>query len=378
LLVFLGLVANNFSSASPDQKNSNQNRFSLYNLSILLPLPKNDLGQAWGLEALACSENLLPQELFLKVPALLRVPYSVQQQYQEMRLVGVRFDPIEEETRLVFQPLLWAEWNQEAKGFWAEDAAIHLFFKTPLQKILTWQQELKKKFGSINQQLLGVHPYFKNRQNANDLNIFMCELAEKGPHKLTFMNVRGARVLWSFGGFELKRGADGELRRAEDVQIPNAERVFIDENDANMSVQRVARVAGSIRAGVLPKPSRGDHLMAFFLNEASNSVPHPEQIRETVDRIENPNLNTPQTVDCVSCHAAESTRMWLERRYQSTPTKHAYQMNKDYGLDMSVSEVARRNTASFRIFGYLDAEAVVARRVLVDSVHAQRFLENIP
>lgn len=214
--------------------------------------------ESLGLRSEACGNELLSQNLFAEVPDLIRSPFSVQQQYHDLRLVGIRFDPVAEETRLVFQPLLWAEWGVGGKGFWAEDAAIHLFFKTSKEKILGWQHSMRESFGNVNQQLLGVHPYFKPGNRAQYLNSVVCALAKEGAFKLTFMNVRGSRVLWIFGGFHLVRDESGALRRGEDVTIPNAAGKFIDQDDGKMSVQRVARLAGFLRAGVLPKPwSRG-------------------------------------------------------------------------------------------------------------------------
>lgn len=348
-------------------------RYSLYNLSVLLPLPKEKIEDSWGLDARGCGQPLLSQELFAQVPMLVRVPYKIEQQYHDVRLVAVRFDPIQGETRLVFQPLIWEEWGIDQKGFWAEDAAVHLFFKTSKETIVKWQNLMRTKFGSPTPLLLGVHPHFRRGGDMRDLDFVLCHLAEVAPFKLTFMNVRGRRVLWAFGGFSIDR-VDGQLVRGKDVDIPNAENIFVDSQDAKMSVQRIAKFAGTLRAGLLPKPNRGDHLMATFNAGPNNEIPYPAGVRATVDRIENPALNTPKTVDCVSCHATEFTRIWLERRYNTKPSDQEYPLTKAYSIDTSVSTVARQNSAGFRSFGYLDREAVVSRRVLNESIQVQHFL----
>lgn len=351
------------------------NTFSLYNLSILLPLPKQKYEEAWSLKSETCGREILSEDIFAQVPQLVRVPNRVTQQYTEMRLVGLRFDPIAEETRLVFQPLIWAEWGVGEAGFWGEDAAIHLFFKTSKATIWRWQQQLRALTGEQTHRLLGVHPYFRRHGEMEKLDFVVCDLAEIQAFKLTFMNVRGRRVLWAFGGFELHR-EDETLKRGDDVEIPNAEGIFTDKDDAKMSVQRVAKIAGVLRAGLLPKPNRGDHLMATFNVGPGSNVENVPAVRRTLDRIENPELNSPKTVDCVSCHATEFTRNFLERRYDSRGSADEYPLTKEYGIDTSVSEAARINTANFRLFGYLDREAVVSRRVLNETIQTQRFLEN--
>jgi len=376
-LIFSALNVSNslWAWGSPRPQNQAPQQYPLYNLSILLPKPQRELKEAWSLAAESCGgAPLLAQNLFADIPALLRVPYSIQEQYEEMRLVGVRFDPQQSETRLVFQPLIWAEWGRdEEKGYWGEDAAIHLFFRTSPEQIVAWQNQMKKDFGRLNPQLLGVHPFFKRGGNMWKLNFVMCDLVRTGAFKVTYMNVRGARVLWNFGGFALKREGDG-LVRGDDVAIPNAEGIFLDDENTGRSVQRVARFAGSPRAGLLPKPVRGDHLMELFLTDTAGNLENPVRVRTVVDRIENPTLNSPQTVDCVSCHAAESSRRWLELKYNSGATDQAYRFDGQYGLDASVSDFASRNTANFRIFGYLDNEAVIARRALNETVQIQQFL----
>jgi hypothetical protein len=348
--------------------NSEARKFSLYNLSILLPLPRQSFEELPGLDATGCSHVFLDKELFADLPNLLQVPNSLEEQYRINRLVGLRFDLKSEELRLIFQPLYKRSPESRPE---ADDAALHLFLRMPKSQMLQAQRTLADAYPNLPLNRLGIHPSLKTVSSSNPLKQLICQASELELFKVTFMNVRRGRMIWNFGGFHVASDSRGIRTRGPDVEISNAQGVFLDEGDSDMSVQRVARFSGSVTANLLPRVAGGDDMTKLFEIRGQVPVSEVATIRESVDRIEHPGLNNPSTVDCVSCHATESARVLLEDQFHSRAGREAYVLPAGYSLDTSVERDTLRNTANFRAFGYLDSLATINRRVLNDTVEMQ-------
>ena len=343
--------------------------YPLYNLSILLPLPKKIITDSPGLDTPNCSRPIFEKSLFEEVPELLQAPNSVDEQYRSMRLVGIRFDFRSDELRLVYQPLYKISARHKHR---AEDAGLHLFFRMPRTRLIAEQNKLLEAYPRLPLDKLGIHPAITDKTSMAPIEKLLCEVAKEPLFKVTFMNVRGGRMIWNFGGFLIHEEHSGRRLRGQDVVIANSDGLFMDEGDADMSVQRVTRFSGSYQAQVLPRVVRGDNLSALFAVRGSIPVDEIRSIRRSVDRIENPKLNTPQTVDCTSCHATESARIALEDQHNSKPSVEAYALPKGYELDQSINRESLRNTANFRAFGYIDDQACINRRVLNETTDMQQ------
>ncbi len=353
-------------------------KFPLYNLSILLPLP-SALEDAMGLAAEGCRRPFLAPDLFAEIPALAPTRAPANTQYRDVRLVGIRFDLKADELRLVFQPLYVRNSPTPARRvFLGDDAAIHLFFRMPRADLIAAQRELAVAFPGLAPDKLGVHPGIRGVADRAKLKRLLCDVAARSLFKVTFMNVRGGRILWNFGGFLVDESANGRRFRRDDVVIRNADGIFRDPGDANMSVQQVARLRGGLRAQLRPRVNAGDHMMEIF--DATSSLPMASvrEIRRAVDRIENPRLNSPDTVDCASCHATESARFAVQRHVPQMPASvDAYPLPAGYSLDESISPEVLANTINFRAFGYLDEAASINRRVLNETVEMQRDADSL-
>jgi hypothetical protein len=242
----------------------------------------------------------------------------------------------------------------------------------PRARMIAEQEKLLKAYPGLPLNKLGVHPSIRDASSRAPVDSLLCEVAKLELFKATFMNVRGGRMIWNFGGFYVNQAPSGERSRGKDVDIANSKGLFMDEGDADMSVQRVTRFTGSMTAQVLPRVEGGDNMNQLFAVRGSIPVDEIEEIRESIDRIENPMLNTPHTVDCTSCHATESGRIALEDIHDSKPSANAFVLPAGYSIDASVKRESLRNTANFRAFGYMDTEACINRRVLNETVQMQQ------
>jgi hypothetical protein len=356
------------------EEKAEEEEIALYNFSILLPLAQKFLRELPGLKDLECSQAFLEEKLFSQLPQLFLPPENEPKTYETYRLLSLRIDPVEEEFRLVFQPLLRSANPRGSSELFAEDAALHLFFKSSSKFILKELNELHRQFRSIPKNKLGVHPGLRSASHARELlKPLLCRVATESLYKVTFMTVRNGRVMWHFGGFEVER-KNGILSFSRPVEIPLLEEVFEDPNRAvPTSVQRIVRGPRRLRANVRPLPARGTHLNEVYeLDEDVFHPAHAQRIRLQIDRIENPLLNSPKTVDCVSCHAAESVRRIGEIQHGVLPSEEAFPVPESYGLDSSVRVMRLLDTVNFRAFGYYDFDPVVIHRVLLESIHFQK------
>lgn len=349
-----------------------EQKIALYNFSILLPLPHNAISDAVGLGDLGCDQDFLDLDLFYKLPDLFQTPMSEEKTYESYRLVSLRLDPEEGEYRMVFQPFLKATQPRGEMNVMAEDAALHLFFKASNVHVMKELRELQKKHSALPLNLLGVHPGFSSALMARkELNSLLCRVSGLELYKATFMTVRRGRVLWHFGGYHVEN-VNGQRVLGKAVEIPNLEEVFEDPSDTRTSVQRIVRGARRLRANVFPLPTQGEHLNEVY--ELADEVfheSHSNRIRRQIDRIENPLLNSPKTIDCISCHATESVRRQGEIQHLIKATKEAYPLPPTYSLDRSIPLQRLMDTINFRAFGYYDFEPVVMNRVLLESVYLQ-------
>ena len=90
-------------------------------------------------------------------------------------------------------------------------------------------------------------------------------------------------------------------------------------------------------------------------------------------RVLNPEKHTPETIDCVSCHTATSSKSVGEnfRALDATNNANAYKST----FDLTVTTSAKRPD-SMRAFGYLDAEPVVSGRVVNESAAVLAYLQR--
>jgi len=347
---------------------------ALYNFSVLLPLAQKDSTELAGLGDLGCSLSFFTKSLFEKIPPLLPATLTEDGNYSAMRLVGFRMDPIDEEFRLVFQPLREATNPRNGAAIEAEDAALHLLFKSTQAHVMREVNGLQRRYPNIPKNLLGVHPAFDDAAQATrSLKSLLCRIASLELYKATFMTVRNGRVLWHFGGF-LVSDKNGRRVLGDAIDIPNMDRLFKDPNrEVDTSVQRIVRGPRRLGANVIPLPVRGDHMNEVYeLAETVFDSDNVNRIRLQVDRIENPTLNSPKTVDCLSCHATESVRQLGAIQHDVTPSPSAYPVPSSYGLDKSVPILRLMDTINFRAFGYYDFDPVVINRVLLESIHFQK------
>ena len=357
-------------------------KIALNQFSMLFPLPAERLEDLPGLEiskdnVFNCSQDFFSREMFRGLPDLVLSPMAPDQNFDRMRLVGLRWDTDNQEARLIFQPLTGHPGNERGQHLRTEDAALHLFFRAPSESVIANElRRLARRFRGNSLTKIGVHSSFtKADEVATRLNGVLCRIAHWNLYKVTFMTERRGRVMWHFGGFDVLDEA-GLRSLGAAVAIPNLPETFEDHhNKIYTSVQRMVRGVNRLRANVHPQAT-GENQLNDMFNEGSRVFAQQgtEKVRRRIDRLENPHMNSPSTVDCISCHAVESARRVAERDYASTPSEFSLALPTGYGLSSEISILELENTVNLRSFGYFDFEPVISRRVLLESYLFQKQL----
>jgi hypothetical protein len=217
--------------------------------------------------------------------------------YGALRVVGVRLDscfieggnglPCDSQVRLVLQPVF-----QTATGPVARDAAIHAFFAVPLDELTELADDLAnaRSATTVDESVIsrpGVSPI------PDAAWALVSEaVGESRLTRITFVAVHASDEAWTFGGFDID--ADG----LSPVRIPGVPE----------PIQHLTSVGGvaTLDATILPDPVI-ETTIADFLSGAMRDV--LDQVGEDeavqgLERLLDPAVHDPGTVDCASCHIA--------------------------------------------------------------------------
>jgi hypothetical protein len=138
---------------------------------------------------------------------------------------------------------------------------------------------------------------------------------------------------------------------------------------------------GSFANGLVhPSPEGAeDNFLPDILRERSmNRVPQSATaLAIAIANIENPTRNTPETVDCVSCHVAQAAGSLLSRtlsglRNHPEVKAHVFQST----LPLRNSGLHLTDTHALRAFGYMDRDPAISRRVTNESANVARQLNG--
>ena len=363
--------------------------WGLNDVSILYPLPDSDSAtkdliapQERGLKGV-----WLPYDIYQHLPAIDHAT-PAEQTYQALRVVAVRLDPCFlskgdclPQVRLVWQPITPADYGSTAKYgvLEAKDAAIHtLYTLTPamFEKLLTDYAALVKTTNmDLSEEPLQIHPVLLKQGLRGPFATRLRALLSKYVGPATFWRATAMQGLpgddeWSFTGFNVRDGA------VQDLPIAR-----IGAHSQRIQVAQLNHT--SFANGLVhPLPDLADdNYLPDILRERSlNRIPQSaSELAIAIADIENPTRNTPDTVDCVSCHAAQPAGSLLSRtlsglRNQPEVKAHVFQSTlplHNSGLHLADSHV-------LRAFGYIDRDPAISRRVTNESANVVRQLNGDP
>lgn len=349
--------------------------WDLNDVSYLMPLPAN-IGQdsLLRIDTSAAGGALLDPELVKKMPRLV-MSLSDRGILESLRVVGVRIDPCfpmptpmdcQRQVRLIWQIIV----QGSDKQVQTLDAALHSFYSlTPvefeklLKEISLWKEKFQVKTDGLP---LQVHPAW---QKDKDQSLALIEfqslllrfVGKKNLFRVTNMLLRGANDMWAFQTFEIHEG------KFQMQPIPRLDgrlaQTFVN------TAQPPNRFSGS---GILPFPTKGDTLNRIVADSGSAMQASEEEILKefaAAVKAENPKEFNAENMDCVSCHVAQSAKLWSLNFRKDVNFSQALKTfefkNPNYNLENLNPQAA--NTQNLRAFGYFGSDISLSQRVINES-----------
>jgi hypothetical protein len=259
------------------------------------------------------------------------------------------------QVRLVFQPI---------KDGSAIDAALHVFYELSRGELLGLAQAIVTLRASQQPTPgddlgpLAVHPIVAAQGLGGPMSQGLAEAVKSyvGVANLTrITRMRGGGDdIWHFDGFDIDDG------HGQPMTIPtlpaNTTEVIFDTQ--------------AIQGFFKPETQSPDDL-ALLASHAKGDAATPERRQATFDaisHISNPNVHSPDTIDCATCHAADPIRFDAQRRFGLSPSASANAFAPDPTIP--VADVAHTTPDSFsptvniHAMSYRAKELAINQRVI--------------
>ena len=375
LICAVALVASLLGSFSYAQSKAS---FGLNDVTILLPLPAEDqidlmLGST---SAGTTKGSLLSSDVPRFVPIL--TPLYDQEKLFEynLKVIAIRFDPCfaegkgpvacRQQIRLVWQPVL-----VNHTGVTTFDVALHSFYDLSKAEWSQFLNELALISDRNLSQPLQVNPTLVKEGYTGARWSKLKELVLKNAGtsnlaRVTVMTNRMDRV-WGF------QGMDKTAKGWSQIRIPN------------LSVP-TRPDAVIINQALFLEPESLLNLLEFkggiTLIENSNKswfrmLSDSQKFKETYDqkdledliarayRIENPKMNNPGTMDCVSCHMAQTVRLWTDRNFADKKFADVFKSEiYSHSFNKTNTSVRPENTDRLRMLGYFGKDPIISDRTI--------------
>lgn len=359
-------------SNEPNQPVSLKGELGANDVSILFPLPASgQLDTLLSPRSNGAQGELLPFSIFEHAPELTLYADKAGQ-YADLRVVSARVDPCfpslanaphpdcRFQVRLVLQPVF-----DEAGVVTAEDAAVHVFYDLPASDFVNLLADLLEVKSKLDLHApLGVRPV---EEIAGVESALLAHIGASRLTRMTFMQLSGKRNVWNFGGFDFQ----GET--ATPIGILSS--TVTEQSFTNNPLGDPLAFVGGVTPAVENPP---EDLSPLYDSATASQKPEAElwSLYESALRVENPEKHTPESVDCVSCHTAQPTRLWLERNHAAFATQQSAERFTST-FDLMVDPIDD-TTSALRAFGWLDTRPAITARVANESAAVAAYLdENI-
>ena len=366
-------------------------------VSVLYPLPTSsgEYNNAFlrASSPTAQGAPLVPEDVFDTVANPLAAGIQHAPTYDGAYLVGFRLDPCFgqigpvndastciNQLRLVFQ-----EFPPFVQGFTLkpEDGGFHVFYtitRDVLVDALDAIVALRKANGSDSDLgPLAVHPIVAAQGLSGPMAKGLNALVQK---------VAGLGKLTRVTAFRFHEWSDWDfLTRA----FPSASLVAADNiptlTGADASFEKALAGASpdpTVITLSLPQTTSKDDIR-LLLDGSQVEAASQEQLATAYDaalRIENPNFNSPNTIDCASCHAAQIARELIgEKRFGQTSVgdANAFSADPDFVVAGDMAEtttlsIPSNGSPNLHAFSYYGAAPTINTRVINESAAIVAYL----
>ena len=271
--------------------------------------------------------------------------------YSALSVVGVRLDACFQEgappsacqaqVRLVLQPVF----DDPAGGVTSRDAAVHVFFAASPEEVVSAAKAFIKlrteRKMMVPDALEAAHPGFADAEWRSKVKAVLLPLmASDRLVRMTSMGVHASGQAWIFSGINIAAG------QPTDIQVPT---LSVTTEDHVTSTGGSTALELSVDPVSAAEPTLGPVVISGGLNQAS--ADQLAAAASSLERLENPKVHNPGTVDCATCHVAALSRVALEKK----------------GLTFASpvrSSAVFEDTRNLRAFGYFFDRPALSPRLL--------------
>lgn len=374
-------------TSAGSELSKNASAVQMNDVSILLPLGKSqaDLDRYLTPASPGAGGDLLPADLFATVEAKVQMVNS-KIALGDLRAVAFRVDPCfaqmgtvttgatcAHQLRVIFQPLTLAT---TGKALTAQDAGVHAFYTlssddfADLVKGIVALRLANSTGANADLGPLAIHPIVAKQGLTGKMDQGLNALVLKyaGTSSLTritaFLGVFGQHTSWNFAAADVTRG------KAVLSDIPGLPPETVTES-VNL---------GTAPEGLLsltfPTPDTSDSVNSLLVATCQAST---DDVRKAAFdgalRIENPDFNTPNTIDCASCHTAQIGRQLIGQGFFKlsadgdanvfTPDA-SYVSAKDFASRYAATQ-PNGLSANLHAFSYDGTQPMIIQRVVNES-----------
>ena len=295
---------------------------------------------------------LLPRDVFDQLHPLTVVdePDAL---YAALDVVSVRLDPCFQEgaspsgcqpqLRLVLQPVV-----DGAAGLTTRDAAVHVFFATDDRTLKATVRRLAEERTRANGTF--AQPAWRNAARAALISLISRNVFTR----VTQMSVHASNEAWVFGGYDVTPGGLTPIRIAT---LGDTVEGHVTSTGATTTLAMT----------IDPLPAAEPALPALLeeMRRAAATTEAMQEAARALERLQDPAVHNPGTVDCSSCHAAATATRFLASR-SAGPQVNTPVQPTDVFTD----------TRNLRAFGYYFAEPAISPRVAREITAVRQLLSG--
>jgi len=381
---------------------------AMNDVSILFPLPRDeaDIDNLLSASSSGPLGTLLPSKLYRGVGLISGSSFvdggnGPEAAYEDLHVVAMRLDPCfaslapdphgagcAAQLRLVFQQVR----DDEDAGASAFDSALHVFYSLDRAQLLALASALvdlrTANAAGVTLGPLAPHPIMVKQGLGGPFATGVRALVLQYAGEKNLTRVAETQLLlsegpaaWTLAAFDV---ADATTATISPATIPT-----LLEGDGGVTSQGMALpfppAPPSFECGIGPATTSTDDLTPLVDGKAADlSTAARQAAFDSLVRIENPGDNSPNTIDCASCHVATPTEQLVARplfMLDDRTSPLAFQPDGKSVLAADMTPTYGQAVAgelNIHAFSYLGQSPGINQRVVNETAAIVQYLNDLP
>lgn len=361
----------------------------LNDVSILLPLPKDVKEMAQLLspisqEVAGKQNELLPTSVFKFLPILTPLIDQEKMYDNNLKVIAIRFDPCfsegfgptvcQAQIRLVWQPIHFkTDSSTGALTPNTVDAAVHSFYNLTNAEWTQVIAAVKNISPADLKSPLQINPTLSSERFSGPYWIELKKIVLKFAGKKNFVRATASTIrmdrVWGFQGVDRKEDGTWGQIEIPTLKSPGSSTAKVVNQAFFVQPESLFNLT-EFKGGVtLMETSNVTWFRLLADSEKFKQTQTEDQIREALKiayKLENPGQHNPGTIDCVSCHLAQTVRLWGTKHFPTWDANTLFpkEVYTNSQINLKNTSVNPSFTNRIRNFGYFNDEPIISQRLL--------------